>query len=138
MSQVKIKPECADFSRRLYALMREKALTQSDLAGLVWGYRQNKQGYRVAANRDRISSYLHGRSMPDAVNIKKLAQVLGVAPEDLAVVKPGVMGQARPEFEIEQIPGRPKDVYFKMGRVMPMAVAMQIVAIIDQLEDTPT
>lgn len=60
-----------EFGKRLFALMMEKGMNQSDLA------RAAKLG------RDSISTYVRGRSAPSPQNLDKLCAALSVAPDEL-------------------------------------------------------
>ncbi len=60
-----------EFGKRLYALMLEKGMNQSDLA------RAAKMG------RDSISTYVRGRSVPTPQNLERLCEALSVASEEL-------------------------------------------------------
>ncbi|MGH8561273.1 MAG: helix-turn-helix domain-containing protein, partial [Nevskiales bacterium] len=60
-----------EFGRRLLNLCLQKGWNQSDLA------RASELG------RDAISTYVRGRSFPDPKNLRKLADALGVAMDDL-------------------------------------------------------
>lgn len=60
-----------EFGKRLFALMLEKGMNQSDLA------RAAKLG------RDSISTYVRGRSAPSPQNLDKLCAALSVAPDEL-------------------------------------------------------
>ena len=60
-----------EFGKRLYALMLEKGMNQSDLA------RAAKMG------RDSISTYVRGRSVPTPQNLERLCEALSVAAEEL-------------------------------------------------------
>ena len=70
-----------NFSERLYQARTAAGLSQSDLAREVWGVQTTTEGYEVAKNRDRISSYERGKSAPKKDNLMKLADVLGVQVE---------------------------------------------------------
>ncbi len=59
------------FARRLYRLMLDNNLTQSDLAR------------KAGIERNRISSYVRGISLPTGLYLKKVADALGVKPTDL-------------------------------------------------------
>lgn len=74
--------------RRLFAmglreLMDDLEMTQADLARAVWGTTVDKRGYVVARNRDRISQYLKGSSLPSRPVLKRIAKALGVEPDHL-------------------------------------------------------
>ena len=60
-----------EFGKRLYALMLEKGMNQSDLA------RAAKMG------RDSISTYVRGRSVPTPQNLERLCEALSVAADEL-------------------------------------------------------
>lgn len=60
-----------EFGKRLFALMMQKGMNQSDLA------RAAKLG------RDSISTYVRGRSAPSPQNLDKLCAALSVAPDEL-------------------------------------------------------
>ena len=60
-----------EFGKRLFALMMEKGMNQSDLA------RAAKLG------RDSVSTYVRGRSAPSPQNLDKLCAALSVAPDEL-------------------------------------------------------
>lgn len=60
--------ERMEFAKKLINLMRDKNLNQSDLA--------RKSGL----TRDAISTYVRARSMPEPLNLAKLAKALGVEP----------------------------------------------------------
>ena len=73
----------AAFAKKLKQIMEQKELTQSALAARIWGRRVNDEGIDVAIGRDRISVWASGHTFPDAMNLEKLAQALGVTVADL-------------------------------------------------------
>jgi transcriptional regulator with XRE-family HTH domain len=76
-------PRTPKFAATLRAAMRVKGFSKSELARRVWGTTKDTRGYDVARNRDRIGHYLNGTSYPEPDNLVKLAEALGVAPEQL-------------------------------------------------------
>ncbi len=76
------------FARTLRSLMRKKKLSASDLAGKVFNYGFDERGYIVSKGRDRIGHYLSGESFPNADNLIKLADALGVEPAVLEAARP--------------------------------------------------
>lgn len=68
-----------EFARRLRALMRDRNMSQSDLARKIYG--EDKKG--GAKNRYRIESYYNGRNVPRAESLAQLSKALGVEPDDL-------------------------------------------------------
>jgi transcriptional regulator with XRE-family HTH domain len=76
-------PRTQKFAATLRAAMRVNGFSKSELARRVWGTTKDTRGYDVARNRDRIGHYLNGTSYPEPDNLVKLAEALGVAPEQL-------------------------------------------------------
>jgi transcriptional regulator with XRE-family HTH domain len=74
-----------EFAERLREAMQREGLNASDVARRVWGEIQDKRGYYVARNRDRIGFYLAGVSFPEDENLRKLAEAVGLSYEALAV-----------------------------------------------------
>lgn len=60
--------ERMEFAKKLINLMRDKNLNQSDLAR------------KAGLTRDAVSTYVRARSMPEPINLAKLAKALGVEP----------------------------------------------------------
>jgi transcriptional regulator with XRE-family HTH domain len=82
------RPEYQAFAEKLSAIMAKLGLSPSEVARRTWGSHTDKRGYSVARNRDRIGHYLAGTSYPGEINLKKLADVLGVPVETLAIERP--------------------------------------------------
>ena len=61
----------SEFGKRLYDLMREK------------GWNQSKLAKKSDMGRDSVSTYIRGKSVPSPQNLEKLANCLGVKPEEL-------------------------------------------------------
>lgn len=78
-----------EFGRRVYRLMLAKNMNQSDLA-------------RAAdIDRNRISSYVRGQSLPTGLFLKKLADALGVKANDL--LPEAMATEAPPPYQITAI-----------------------------------
>ena len=77
-------PLSGGFPQRLFELRNRHGLSQSAVARRIWGVMTDRRGYEVARNRDRVSSWEAGRSIPTKLNLMTLAQVLNVSVEDLA------------------------------------------------------
>lgn len=126
-----------EFGRKLHALLIAKGLSQSDLAREVWGATKDTRGYNVARNRDRISAYVSGKSIPEPQNLARIAQVLGVSPEELA---PDIMAASvdreRPEMAMTMVAGHPDKVHLVVDKLVSLSVASRVVAIIAG-EDEP-
>jgi hypothetical protein len=109
-TQVVARPEYAAFAETLRAAMLKQKLNASEVARRVWGSTKDKRGYDVARNRDRIGHYLAGTSYPEPENLIKLADVIGVPVEDLAVDKPVLVAGAGAPYRGRQ----PADVQITM------------------------
>lgn len=130
-----------EFARKLKRLMNLRDLSQSDLARAIWGETETAAGTPAAKNRDRISKYLAGRTVPDPITIKLLAETLGCDPAELA---PTVVIQdaehAHPEIQMTLIPGHSDRVHVTINCVMSLSSFLQIAAILqsDETRRAPT
>lgn len=125
------------FSRNLAHQMQLKSLSQSDLAGKVWGKTKDGRGYTVARNRDRISAYLANAGMPGPENLRKLAVVLGCSVEDLV----GSENLPRPvtrralthvTVALAMVAEHPGMMQVKLDLLLPTEAAMEIVGIAEK------
>jgi transcriptional regulator with XRE-family HTH domain len=128
--------EIANFSRRLHEIMIEKGLSQSDLARKIWGTIENNQGYTVAKNRDRISVWLRGEVIPDARNMKMLAEALDTELEDLAPdIMAATVDRESPEISMNMIAGHSDKVHLHINKLLPFVLASKIVQMIADQEN---
>ena len=129
------KLELERFARKLHEAMIKNGMTQSDLAAAVWGRTTDGRGYEVARNRDRISVYLQGRSLPDPQNLAKIAEVLGVTVEDLAPdITAAAVEKENPEVAMTAIAGHADKVFLRVNKLVPMAMAAQIITMLSSLD----
>jgi transcriptional regulator with XRE-family HTH domain len=132
----RLQAASADFARRLHAAMLAKGWNQADLARAAWNgeTRKDSRGYEQPIGKDRISVYLKGRVLPDAQNLKRLADALGTGVEELAPVSGGVapVDFDNPDFVFSPASGGKILVVLKY--VMPAEAAAQIMALIARLE----
>lgn len=70
------------------------------------GYSQSELARASGLRRDAISTYVRGKTWPDPKNLRKLANALGVTPNDLI---PGMS-------EIKDLPIREQDTPFSQTR----------------------
>lgn len=109
------------FGRRLYELMIKQGMNQSDLA------RAAKLG------RDSISTYVRGISLPDPVNLQKLADALGVSREELL---PNIVESAadreHPAMEIKMAHGDSGHVWVRINRQVKTETATKIFELISK------
>lgn len=82
---VPARPELEKFRDNLVRGMIAKNMTASDVARAMWGEKKNALGNKVAKGRDRMTHYLSGGTYPNEVNVAKLAEILGLGKEDLAM-----------------------------------------------------
>lgn len=121
------------FPRRLYELMAERDMSQSDLARACWGAKTDSRGYNVARNRDRISAYLSGKALPDTKNLRKLAKALGVDEAQLAGDRAGTAADRRqPEIAMTAIAGHEDHVHLRINKLVPLAVAAKVIQMISK------
>lgn len=123
--------EMQEFGRKLQEFMNEKGMNQSDVARAMWGETVDARGNTVAKNRDRISQYLAGKSFPEPQNLAKLAEVMGVKPEELA---PDVVASAvereDPAVQLTAVTGHMDKVYLRVNTLVSMSVAAQVIALL--------
>lgn len=127
--------ELQNFARRLHELMAAKGLSQSDLARAVWGKGVDSRGYDVAQNRDRISSYLKGRSVPEPGNMAKIAKHLGVSVTELAPdAVASAVDRADPAFSMTVIAGHADKTHLRVNQLVNMTTAVKIAALLSEDE----
>ncbi|MGB0467517.1 MAG: helix-turn-helix domain-containing protein [Pontibacterium sp.] len=109
-----------EFGKRLYALMMQKGMNQSDLA------RASKLG------RDSISTYVRGRSVPTPQNLEKLCAVLSVAPDELY---PNYAANAaaieEPVLQIKQVADDTNMMWLTVNMKVDAATAIQVMQILN-------
>ncbi|HEY9550622.1 MAG TPA: helix-turn-helix transcriptional regulator [Kiloniellaceae bacterium] len=110
-----------EFGRRLYQLMLAKNWSQADLAR------------RAELGRDSISTYINGKTFPDPLSRKKLADALGVSVDEL--IPNGMetaLDQEFPAVELKQAVGHPGMAWVRINRAMSFATAAKIIDLINQ------
>jgi hypothetical protein len=147
------------FAQTLDRAMKKTGQSPSDVARKVWGTVKNKRGYDVARNRDRMSHYLAGTSFPTPDNLVRLAEAVGVSPEDLALDIPPSRGPAAAgadpnlanpataaprrtpasigtlvQTSLPAEPGKPGKVLLDVYRAIPWKLAEQINALLKEAE----
>lgn len=102
-----------EFGRRLQNLMIEKGWNQSELAR------------RAGLGRDAISTYVRGRSFPEPINLKKVADALSVNPHDLLpnTVEWAMANDEHPALEIKQSATHPDKVWIRVNQLVSFAQA---------------
>lgn len=122
-------------SRTITELMARQGISQSDLARAIWGTTVDPRGRDVARNRDRISNYVRGTQMPEPSTLKKIADVLGVEPTDL-VPSLAVKGAAHatPDINMTVVAGRPDMALLTVNKMLPLGVAVKVLALLAQAD----
>jgi len=112
--------------------MQDKGMSQSDLARALWGSMDTKQG-PAARNRDRISKYLQGVSMPDGNTLKLLCAALGVTEEALAPSVVGAqLGKSFPTIRLTVVSGAPELAHVTINTTVRVAVALKLIAVLNE------
>ena len=128
--------EVDQFARRLYKLMNAQGLSQSDLAKKAFGTKVDARGYTVAKNRDRISVYFKGKSLPDPKNLELLATALNMSDEDLAPdIAAATIDRENPEVAMTAIAGHHDRVHLELNKLVPMALASKIISMISEYDE---
>lgn len=111
----------SEFGRRVWSLMMERQMNQSDLA-------------RAAEiGRDSISQYVRGKNIPTPQNLNKLAKALGVkADELLPNYAASAAAKETPTFQIQQVGDDPNEVWLHINQKTTSEKAMKIMAILNQ------
>lgn len=130
LSDMKLVPKHLskqEFGRRLYRLMLEKGWTQSELAR------------QADLPRDSISTYVRGKTLPTPHTVKKMAEALGMRPEELMPAQiEHAIDADNPVFEMKVSPSSPSMAWVRVNRLLPLKEAMAIAEILDRanLADT--
>ncbi len=109
-----------EFARRLTQLLLDKGWNQADLA-------------RAAEiGRDAVSTYVRGRSLPTPLNLRKIADALGVEGESLL---PNAVENAvdndLPSFEMREAAGHPGRCWVRVNRLLTFRQALAIAHVLD-------
>lgn len=109
-----------EFGRRLQSLILERNWNQAELA-------------RAAGlGRDSISTYVKGTVFPDPKNLKKIADALGMTPQQLMPSEMiAVLDSEVPALEIRQSSADPSKVHIRINRTVSVEQAAQIFSILN-------
>lgn len=114
------------FAKKLYNLIVER------------GWNQSEFGRRTGLPRDSISTYVRGHSLPTPVNLKKMADVLGMAPEELLPNHiERAIEQDPPAIEIKSSIHEPGLVWLRINQLVKLGTAIRISQILDQDNAAP-
>ena len=121
------------FARMLQSEMMKRGWSQSDLARAVWKEEKfDSRNYRAAVGRDRISAYVNSKAIPEPATLKKLADALGMTPEQLA---PDIATQAvdrdNPSIDLRVVAGREDHAWLRVNRIVSLATAAKVITLIE-------
>jgi transcriptional regulator with XRE-family HTH domain len=109
-----------EFGRRLYRLMLAKGWTQSELAR------------RAGLARDSVSTYVRGVSLPEALNLDKLAKALGVtAAELLPNHAENAIDNDAPSLELKISSANTLVSWLRVNRLVSTTTAMKVVELLN-------
>ncbi len=132
-----LNPDQADamtvFAERLQAALIKKGWSQSDLARTIWGEDTDSRGYSVAKGRDRISSYLRGKSVPEPRNLHAIADKLDMDPSELAPdLYRRTANKAGSEAMFDVIAGEPDKAHVRINMIAPLSVAVEMMQLYER------
>jgi transcriptional regulator with XRE-family HTH domain len=108
-----------EFGKRLYQLMIRKGWHQSELAR------------KADVSRDSVSTYMRGVSMPDAGNLGRLAEALGVEPVDLLPnTVEAAMDNDVPSMEMKVSGSDPRMAWLRVNRLLSTATCLKVVELL--------
>lgn len=110
-----------EFGRRLYSLIINKKLNQSQLAQMA------------GIGRDSISRYIAGKTFPTPLLLAKLADALEVEETELLPNSlKYAMDEEQPAIDLRQAAGHPGMAWLRINRAMTFGTASKIIALIDE------
>jgi transcriptional regulator with XRE-family HTH domain len=124
--------EMQEFGRKIRHYLDERGMSQSDLARAVWGETKDKHGRPAAKNRDRISQYVAGKSWPEPQNLARIAEALGVAPDELAPdVTATTVDREDPAIQMIMVQGHIDKVYLRVNTLVSLSGAARVISILE-------
>lgn len=131
-----VSDDLETFARRLHYALLDRDMSQSDLARKVWGQtRTDARGYETVVGKDRISSYINGKQMPEPKTLKKIADALKMKPEDLAPdLAASAIERGSPEVEMKLMGGHTDKALLRVNKLLPLSLAAEIIKMISDFE----
>ena len=109
-----------EFGRRLYNAMIRKGWTQSELAR------------RADVKRDSVSTYVRGLSLPGPLNLKRLAEALGVPEAELLPNHiEAAIDEDVPSLELKISSADSRLAWLRVNRLVSTEAAMAVVKILN-------
>lgn len=115
-----------EFGQRVYKLMIRKGWNQSELAR------------QAGIARDSVSTYVRGISLPEPLNLERLAKALGVsATELLPNATEAAIDEDVPSLELKISHLNSQRAWLRVNRLVSTAAALKIVEILnaDKISD---
>jgi transcriptional regulator with XRE-family HTH domain len=104
-----------EFARLLRNAILGKGWSQADLAR------------HADLGRDSISSYCNGRTFPEPVSLKKIADALGKTVEEMRPVPLSAISGSKADIAVRPDPDDAGYVYLSINRAIPMGLAADII-----------
>ncbi|MCJ7997485.1 helix-turn-helix transcriptional regulator [Rhizobium cremeum] len=111
-----------EFARRVYKLMLNKGMNQSELARAS------------GLERNRISAYVRGVALPTGLFLTKLASALGVKPTDL--LPDSRLDEEKPTYSVLRSADG-KDMRLTTDVWLPVDIGNQVVQLLTKHAKTP-
>lgn len=109
-----------EFGKRIYKMVVDMGITQSDLARMS------------GLGRDSISQYIRGKSVPTPVNLNKLAKALNIEASELyPQYESNAFGTESLSQELRAVPGDPDHMWLRVDMKVPTAVALQVLNLVN-------
>lgn len=110
-----------EFAKRLFHLLGERNWNQSDLAR------------EAGINRDSVSRYIRAQNLPDLVNLKKMADALGVEQNDLLpnFDMQAIEDEEEPAYEMRASADDPSRSVLRFNREVPTSIAIKIIGMLE-------
>jgi len=109
-----------EFAKRLYGLLQERDMNQSDLA--------NKSGL----GRDSISQYVRALNVPSPKSLKKICDVFGIQPSELYPnYEAAAVEEELPEQNFRAMSGDKGFMWVRLNIKLPSEKAVKIMGIIN-------
>lgn len=110
-----------EFGRRLYSLLIERRMNQSQLAIIA------------GIGRDSVSRYISGKTFPTPLLLAKLAEALGVEEAELLPNSlKYAMDEEQPAIDLRQASGHPGMAWLRINRSMTFATASKIIVLLNE------
>lgn len=121
----------AAFGKHLDGIIKQRGMSQSDLARDAFGTVKDGRGYKVSKGRHLISKYCKGLAFPDTKTLKKIAGALDMTLAEL--LPPSVSAaiqQKEPPIRITSLHNDPTRYWIVINRVFLKDDAEKLVSFV--------